>query len=122
MSFNITITNVSDKDLGRIIAGLDLPRGTSYDVVHKPNGAVEPVKKGKKPVGNKDSLLTMTGKIPAKGTAVEYARNLFEKLEAKHGIGNVSVQDLRTALKKNRKPWQLQGRLVTEKFLAYIDA
>ena len=123
MSFDILIKNISTARLGPFLAGLDLPKGAHFDLVKKPNGAVEPVKKRgkKKPVSNRESLLTMTGKVPAKGTAVEYARNLFEKLEAKHGIGNVSVQDLRTALRKNRKPWQLQGRLVTEKFLAYIE-
>ena len=37
MSFQLTISNVPDKELGGLIARLNLPRGAKYDVKHIPD-------------------------------------------------------------------------------------
>lgn len=123
MSFKITISNVSDKDLGPLIARLRLPRGATQDIKHASNGAVEPVRRTKQKGGRttKDSVLTMTGKQPKKGTQIAKALTMFEKLEVHTGIGSITVEIFRHKLKRSKLPWQLQQRCINEKFLTYVE-
>lgn len=70
--------------------------------------------------GRADSRLTMTGKIAQKGSKIETAMVLFEKLEKSKGIGMVTVQDFRDRLVKNELPKALAQRCTTEKFMTYL--
>ena len=59
----------------------------------------------------------MTGKVPStKGVLIKAALTTFEKLEAKQGIGNISVNALRNALTDRNMVF----RLVNEKYLSYL--
>ena len=46
--------------------------------------------------------------------------DLFEKLESRNGIGQVTVQAFREHLVKNDQPKALAQRVVTEKFMTYL--
>jgi hypothetical protein len=70
--------------------------------------------------GRADSRLTMTGKVAQKGSQIEKAVELFEKLEKRKGIGVVTVQDFRDLLVKKELPKALAQRCVTEKFMSYL--
>jgi hypothetical protein len=124
MSFTIIITDIPNKDLGPIIARLQLPRGVDYDIKFVSDHAVpataKPNGRGGKTRPRADSLLTMTGKVAMKGSKIETAVSLFEKLEKRRGIGTVTVQDFRDHLVKNEYPKALAQRCVTEKFMAYL--
>lgn len=125
MSFKITIPDVPDKELGPIIARLQLPRGVTYDVKYLSNGAAPVRKKKGSKIGNPhsraDSLLTMTGKKAKEGSIIAGGMALFEKLEKRKGIATVSVADFREVLVKNELPSAVSQRCITEKFLTYID-
>ena len=66
------------------------------------------------------SRLTMTGKTAQKGSKIEAAMVLFEKLESRNGIGQVTVQAFRDHLVKNELPKALAQRCTTEKFMTYL--
>ena len=78
------------------------------------------VPKEKRPRKNGDSLLTMTGKEPNTKSQLWKARHVFEKLEARIGIGNVTKNEFKKELVKKKLPKTLANRCVTEKVLAYV--
>lgn len=120
MSFKITISKVSDKQLGPLLAQLRLPKGSAYTVEYQVNGATAP-KKGKKySRRNGENVLTMTGKQPKEGTQAEEALELFEKLEKRRGIGNVTRADFKEYMEK-KELGGMVNRLVNEKFLGYAE-
>jgi hypothetical protein len=67
-----------------------------------------------------ESLLTMTGKVPQKGSQIETAVEVFEKLERRMGIGTVNVAAFRIELTKKKLSKGLAQRCVTEKFMTYL--
>jgi len=125
MSFKITIPDVPDKELGPIIARLQLPRGVTYDVKYSSNGITPPKKKKGSKNGNPhsraESRLTMTGKTAQEGSIISKGMVLFEKLEKRKGIGTVTVKDFREVLVKNQHPSAVSQRCITEGFLSYAD-
>jgi len=132
MSFTITITEVADKDLGKVIAGMQLPKGAQYHLQHTADKIQEPsnVENGKpqRKASTREyrralplSKLTMTGKKPTKsGVKIRKGLKLFEKLEVDRGIGLVSVNDLREYLKEEKADQGLINRLLHEGYLAYL--
>jgi len=70
--------------------------------------------------GRGESRLTMTGKTAQKGSKIEVAMDIFEKLEKRQGIGTVTVQDFRDRLVKKELPKALAQRCTTEKFMTYL--
>ena len=62
----------------------------------------------------------MLEKTPNAGSSLAKAKEVFEKLEARKGIGTVTVQDFRDELIKKKMNKQLAQRCVTEKVLAYV--
>ena len=121
MSFTIKIMKVSDRQLGELLANLQLPKGAVYTVEHQANGVVAPKKKGKKfSRRNGEVILTMTGKQPKEGTQAAAALELFEKFEKRRGIGSVTRAEFKEYMQKK----ELEGmvnRLVNEKFLGYAE-
>ncbi len=117
MSFKLTI-EVPDTKLA---ATMKLLNGHKVMVenIHAP----EPKKatNGKTMHSRADSLLTMTGKMPNKGSQLAKARVEFEKLEKKLGIGTVTAGDFRKHLVTRKMPKTLAQRCVTEKVLAYLE-
>jgi hypothetical protein len=67
-----------------------------------------------------DSLLTMTGKEPNKNSKLSKAKEVFEKLEKRMGIGNVNAAAFRIELTKKKLSKGLAQRCVTEKVLSYL--
>lgn len=72
--------------------------------------------------GNPESRLTMTGKKPqvsngllAKGLTV------FEKMEAEHGVGTLTVKTFRNQLESEGLKSTMQTRLLHEGYLNYLD-
>lgn len=119
MSFQVTISNVPDKELGPLIARLNLPRGSKIEQKYSADvaGLIEGPKRSRMPASTK---LTMTGKHPQKGSKLLFALEAFEKLEAKHGIGSVSLTDLARNLKTKKQPDKLAQRLIKAGFVEYL--
>ena len=123
MSFTLTIRNIPDKDLGPILARLQLPRGAEQEVKHTPDhvAALPNPAKGK-PRANADTVLTMTGKTPmVKGGILSQALIEFEKCEKRNGIGSVTVAIYRDYLTKKQLDFKLQTRLLHEGYLEYLN-
>ncbi len=120
MSFTITVRKVADKDLGFILATLQLKGKADMTLSHVDDELQEPVeKKRKKAVRPKtNSLLTMTGNTPKDPKSlIGKMLVVFEKLEATHGIGTITVGIFREALGKKRN---MQYRLVREGYLEIL--
>lgn len=122
MSFKLTI-EVPDNKLVPILRTLT---GHKVTVENMDLGVSWSTVKGKKkngdarPHGRAESRLTMTGKTAQKGSKIETAMTLFEKLESRNGIGQVTVQAFRDHLVKNELPKALAQRCTTEKFMTYL--
>ena len=128
MSFTITIENIPDRDLGPVIARMNLPKSVHYELVHKVDEAGE-TKKAASRTGKKKgarvnvkSKLSMTGRVSTKPDGL-LARGMgyFEKCEVESGIGNVSVEDFRAYLVEQGEERSLQWRLLHEGYLKYLD-
>ncbi len=123
MSFTITVRKVADKDLGFILATLQLKGKANMTLSHVDDDLQEPdekkKQKRKKAVRpKKDALLTMTGNTPNDPKSlIGQMLVVFEKLEATHGIGTISVGAFREALGKARN---MQYRLVREGYLEIL--
>jgi hypothetical protein len=121
MSFQVTISNVPDKELGPLIARLNLPRGSKVEQKYTADfaGLLEGpnTKKRRMPASTK---LTMTGATPQQGTKLLFALQAFEKLEGKHGIGSVSMEDLIRNLKTKKQNEKLAQRLLKAGFVDYL--
>ncbi len=139
MSFTITIHDVADKDLGSLLATMNLPKGADYKLTHMIDvkiGAVDPnlvvnggkkrkagsyQKKKKNRRGNPDIKLTMTGKQPQiPGGKIEKGLTLFERLEGDMGIGTVSAAAFIKHLTVKRVPDGMLNRLLAEGYLNYL--
>ena len=121
MSFKITI-EVPDTKLAATLRQLNGHKAM-VENVHDEESVVTTRKKKYKPrMHNRgDTMLTMTGKTPNVGSKLLVARELFEKLEKRKGIGAVSVADFRSELTKKGEEEHLCKRSVTEGVLAYMD-
>jgi len=122
MSFRLTI-EVPDNKLVPTLRTLTGHKVTIESAEQYKPGWVDPRKKKNgdaRPHGRADSRLTMTGKIAQKGSKIETAMVLFEKLEKSKGIGMVTVQDFRDRLVKKELPKALAQRCTTEKFMTYL--
>ena len=118
MSFTITIRNVPDKELGLVLARLSLPRAASYETTHVPDH-VAMIEAPKKERASADTKLTMNGRTPG-SEVLKTALTMFEKLEAKEGIGTVSVGMFRADLKKRHQDPKIVTRLIHENYLEYL--
>ena len=116
MTIKVTI-EVPDAKIGKLLTLLD---GYKAVCEHIPVEVPDKKKANGRMHNRAGSLLTMTGKIPNAGSKLFKAREIFEKLEAKMGIGSVTVQDFRDELTKRKQPKQLAQRCVTEKVLSYL--
>lgn len=121
MSFKLTI-EVPDSKLMKALRLLNGHKVYVESMEQYQPGWKDPRKKanGNGTHSRADSLLTMTGKTAQKGSKIETAMELFEKLEKRKGIGIVTVQDFRDHLVKNEQPRALAQRCVTEKFMTYL--
>lgn len=119
MTIKVTI-EVPDAKIGKFLAQLD-----GYKALCEHIPVEEPPKKtngkGGRMHSRADSLLTMTGKEPNEKSKLWKARYVFEKLEKRKGIGNVTVADFRKELVSKKLPKALAQRCVTEKVLAYLE-
>lgn len=117
MSFTVTITNIPDKDLGPLLARLSLPKSASYQALYDPEEISKPQTNGKRKNLAPDTKLMMTGKTAGEGTLLAEGLDLFERLEKKQGIGNVSIQDFRDVVKEKKLDRQISYRMLKEKLL-----
>jgi hypothetical protein len=117
MSFKLTI-EVPDTKLAATLKALN-----GHKVVVENVHDAEPKKaaNGKTLHSRAESHLTMTGKTPQKGSQLFKARDVFEKLEKRMGIGNVNVAAFRIELTKKKLSKGLAQRCVTERVLDYIE-
>ena len=118
MSFKITI-EVPDTKLTNILKRLGDQKVIVENLDPKPNGATQP--KAKRPRKNGDTLLTMTGKTPQKNSQLAKALTVFEKLEARVGIGTVTKNAFKAELVKKKLPKTLCQRCITEKVLGFLE-
>lgn len=119
MSFKLTI-EVPDSKLMKALKLLNGHKVYVESTEQYVPGWDNPRKKANGAHSRADSRLTMTGKEAQKGSKIETAMELFEKLEKRKGIGIVTVQDFRDHLVKNEQPKALAQRCVTEKFMTYL--
>ena len=117
MAFKLTI-EVPDNKLTKILKRLGDQKVQVENLDVGTNWATVP--KAKKPRKNGDSLLTMTGKVPNEKSQLWKARHVFELLEKRAGIGNVTKKAFKAELEKKKLPKTLANRCVTEKVLAYL--
>ncbi len=117
MTFKLTI-EVPDNKLTKILKRLGDQKVTVENLDVGTDWATVP--KAKKPRRNGESLLTMTGKEPNAKSQLWKAKYVFEKLEARVGIGAVTKNAFKTELAKKKLPKSLANRCVTEKVLAYL--
>ena len=122
MSFTLTIRNIPDKELGPILARLNLPKAASYDVAHVADhvGLIEGPGPRSGPRANGATKLHMTGKQVKNSEVLNAALVMFEKLEAKEGIGTVSVDMFRADLVKRHQAKNMCTRLIHEGYLEYL--
>ncbi len=131
MSFTITISNVPDEELGPLLAQLRLPTGSSYETHYKPDKAGPVPKSSKRTPKRKEkktrfkrtpssTKVSMTGVVPKAGTSLALGLEVFEKMEATHGIGTVSKDDLMQELVKLKQHDKLASRLLRDGFLEYL--
>ena len=116
MSFKLTIV-VPDTKLTATLKQLNGHKVT----VENMQAESAPPKLAKKPRKNGDTLLTMTGKIPQKKSQLGKAREVFEKLEVRMGVGTVTKNDFKAELVKKKLPKTLCQRCVTEKVLGFLE-
>ena len=120
MPYRLTI-EVPDTKLNAILKRLAdqkvMVENTDPELAFNQWGTVPKEKKTRK---NGDSLLTMTGKTPQKNSQLAKALSVFEKLEARVGIGTVTKKAYKDELVKKKLPRTLANRCVTEKVLAYL--
>lgn len=127
MSFTITIKNIPDRDLGPVLARMNLPKSVDYDLNHADDGPKEAAKtpKGRAPKTKRmkpETRLTMTGRSPVKkGTPLDLGLKMFERFEGEEGIGSVTVANFRDHLKQHGQPLSYLTRLVHENYLKYLD-
>jgi hypothetical protein len=121
MSFKLTI-EIPDSKLIATLRTLTAHKVTVESTEKYKPGWDDPRKKNgdARPHGRADSRLTMTGKTAQPQSKIAVAMTLFEKLEARNGIGQVTVQAFREHLVKNDQPKGLAQRVVTEKFMTYL--
>ncbi len=116
MTIKVTI-EVPDTKIGTLLARLNgykaMCEHVSVEVPKKTKG-------GHNSHSRADSRLTMTGKTAQPNSKIAVAMGLFEKLESRNGIGQVTVQDFRDELVKKEQPKGLAQRVVTEKFMTYL--
>ena len=118
MSFRLTI-EVPDTKLTKILKRLGNEKVTVENIDPQPNGAAQP--KAKKPRKNGDTLLTMTGKTPQKNSQLAKALDVFERLEKRMSIGNVTKNDFKAELTKKNLPKTLCQRCITEGVLGFLE-
>lgn len=118
MSFKITL-EVPDTKLAATMRQLAGHKVTVESMEELPS-----VSKGKmngtRGHNRAETRLTMTGKTPNANSKLFRAREIFEKLEKRLHIGNVTVADFRAELVKKGEDEKLCQRSVTEKVLAYV--
>jgi hypothetical protein len=138
MSFTITISEIPDKELGPIVAGLKLPRSVKYEQTHfidvEIATAVDPTAKKKRGKIRKrkrmshaelmEMGLSMSGRESKQhGSQVARGLMIFERLEGENGIGSVTVLGFRKALTKGKikNADLLQKRMVRDEYLNYLE-
>ena len=115
MTIKVTI-EVPDTKIGTLLARLN-----GYKAMCEHVSVEVPKKtKGHNSHSRADSRLTMTGKTAQPNSKIAVAMGIFEKLESRNGIGQVTVQDFPDQLVKKDQPKGLAQRVVTEKFMTYL--
>jgi len=115
MTIKVTI-EVPDTKIGTLLARLNGYKAMCEHVsIEVPKKA-----KGHNPHSRGNTRLTMTGKTAQPNSKIAVAMGIFEKLESRNGIGQVTVQDFRDQLVKKEQPKGLAQRVVTEKFMTYL--
>ncbi len=119
MSFRITI-EVPDTKLAATLRQLNGHKAM-VENVHDEAPVAAPRKYRSRMNNRGETRLTMTGKTPNAKSKLFRAREIFEKLEKRLHIGNVTVADFRAELVEKGEDEKLCQRSVTEKVLTYLD-
>jgi len=114
MTIKVTV-EVPEGKIGKLLTQL-----VGYKAICETVSVPEPKTNGTKMHSRADSLLTMTGKEPNQNSKLSKAKDVFEKLEKRMGIGNVNAAAFRIELTKKKMSKGLAQRCVTEKVLAYL--
>jgi len=112
--FDIQIKEVSFKQLNDILSAL--PKQTWICVTPRDTGGTSWKQQGKQ-VANGSGNLSLTGKSAQQGSMREAVLTTFEKLEKKHGIGNVSRVQLREDCTKKDLDSQIIYQLIRDGYL-----
>ena len=113
--FKVTFT-VSAAKLEKLLAAAQSVKIADPDIKFNGAAAETPVTKSKKR-GNGEQILSLTGKQAQRGTNREKILIIFEKLEKKHGIGQVDREMLKDACwKRDLDPYVL-SQLINEGYL-----
>ncbi len=114
-TYSITAHDLPEKAVLQVIAAL--PKNTNISVALKETEFTRPKKPKQKLNG--DTPLIMTGKSAQKGSNREKMMEVFERMEAKLGVGAVTRVQFRRKIAdtKGLKP-QVISQLINEGFLA----
>ena len=115
-TYTATLTNLKGKDVLDLID--TMPKHVEWDINLDKSVEEETPRKAIRTNGS--AILTMTGKRPQAGSLRETVLTIFEKLEAKHGIGSVSRKMLREAVVKKDINVQNVAQLMKGGFLKVL--
>jgi len=114
--FTVTITNISDKQLGPLVALIGTKR-YSVRLTHSAEDQPAPDAAPVRVQLNNDTPLSLTGKNATKGSMRESVLKTMERLEKKHGIGSVTRGMLKEKLVEKELDTQILYQLVREGYL-----
>jgi len=113
--FTVTIANIHDKQLGPLVALIGTKRYSVRLTHHEDQPAPEasPVRAQM----SNGTFLSLTGKSAQKGSMRESVLKTMEKLEQKHGIGNVNRGMLKEKLNEKELDTQILYQLLRDGYL-----
>lgn len=118
MSWKITVSGVPDNKLATVLRAL--PKLDSVQIQEVQNGEAKGDTQKRRKRAPPTTKLTMTGKV-GHSEILQKGLEAFEKLEAKNGVGDISIEDFRAELKRKKMPATLCRRMVRDGFLGYLD-
>jgi len=114
--FTVTITNISDKQLGPLVALIGTKR-YKVRLTHNSEDQAAPEAAPVRGQMKNGTFLSLTGKNATKGSMRESVLKTMERLEKKHGIGNVNRGMLKEKLVEKDLDTQILYQLIREGYL-----
>ena len=117
MTYDITLRGLKRNQVMDIVDAL--PKGIVFHC-HRNEPEPEAKPNGTKRAARDGDILSMTGKTPQKGSTRQKVITAFEKLEVKHGVGNVTRKMFRDWCKSKGQDSQIIYQLINDGYLKVI--